>query len=286
MKKPLILQRVANNMRLFLLNFLIFSCFTLFLQGCETLKNSENNELIAETAEDLHSKARKSMDAENYQKAIKLYEELEARYPFGEYAAQTQLDIAYAYYKNDDPEAAIAAADRFIKIHPRDIGIDYAYYLKGLTNFNRSIGFIERYIPTDITQRNPNNIKDSYNSFDTLLRRFPHSKYAEDAKQRMLSLRNNMAMHEVHIARFYLKRRAYVAAANRGSYVIQEYQRSPAMPYALQVMEEAYIKLDLNDLAADTKKIYEHNYPDGPPIKELQDSSFVHWLWEFFGLDQ
>jgi len=279
-------------MRLFLLKFLIFSSLTLTLQGCETLKNFFNsdsgseNEYVDWDAKKFHDKAKTAMEAENYQKAIKLYETLEARYPFGEYAAQTQLNIAYAYYKNDDPEAAIAAADRFIKIHPRNPSVDYAYYLKGLVNFNRSIGFIERFLPTDSTQRNPSNVKDAYDNFEVLVRRFPSSKYTADAKQRMRALRNNMAMYEVHVARFYFKRKAYIAAANRGGYVVKEYQRTPAVPYALQVMEKAYTKLGLDDLAADAKRVYDQNYPDGPPIAEYRESTFVHQLWGFFGLDQ
>jgi len=292
MGKPSILQRVANNMRLFLLKFIIFSSLALSLQGCETLKklgssdSASDKEYVDWDAKKFHDKAKSAMDAENYQKAIKLYETLEARYPFGDYAAQTQLNIAYAYYKNDDPEAAIAAADRFIKIHPRNASVDYAYYLKGLVNFNRSIGFIERFLPTDASQRNPSNVKESYDNFEVLVKRFPQSKYIPDAKQRMLSLRNNLAMYEVHVARFYLKRRAYIAAANRGGYVIKEYQRTPAVPYALQVMEQAYTHLGLDDLAADAKRVYEQNYPDGPPIAEYKETTFVHQMWAFFGLDQ
>jgi outer membrane protein assembly factor BamD len=277
-------------MRLFLIKFLIFSSLTLALQGCETLNSSKSSDSDKEqtdwSAKKFHDKAKTAMEAENYQKAIKLYETLEARYPFGDYAAQTQLDIAYAYYKNDDPEAAIAATDRFIKIHPRNPSVDYAYYLKGLINFNRSIGFIERFLPTDASQRNPSNVKEAYDNFDLLINRFPESKYVPDAKQRMLSLRNNMAMYEVHVARFYLKRRAYIAAANRAGYVIKEYQRTPAVPYALQVMEKAYAKLGLDDLGADAKRVYEHNYPDGPPVAEYRETTFIHQLWSLFGFDQ
>jgi outer membrane protein assembly factor BamD len=277
-------------MRLFLIKFLIFSSLTLALQGCETLNSSKSSDADKEQADwgakKFHDKAKTAMEAENYQKAIKLYETLEARYPFGDYAAQTQLDIAYAYYKNDDPEAAIAATDRFIKIHPRNPSVDYAYYLKGLINFNRSIGFIERFLPTDASQRNPSNVKEAYDNFDLLINRFPESKYVPDAKQRMLSLRNNMAMYEVHVARFYLKRRAYIAAANRAGYVIKEYQRTPAVPYALQVMEKAYAKLGLDDLSADAKRVYEHNYPDGPPVAEYRETTFIHQLWSLFGFDQ
>lgn len=279
-------------MRTLIQKFLIIFCLGLTLQACETLKNFQSEDTGPTEdytdwdAKKFHDKAKLAMTAENYPKAIKLYETLEARYPFGNYAAQTQLDIAYAYFKNEDPEAAIAAADRFIKIHPRNPSVDYAYYLKGLVNFNRSIGFIDRFLPTDVSQRNPSNAKDAYDNFEELIRRFPDSKYAPDAKQRMVGLRNNLAMYEIHVARFYLKRRAYIAAANRGGYVVKEYQRTTAVPYALQVMEEAYTKLGLDDLAADAKRVYDQNYPDGPPVLEHKEATFANKVWDYIGLDQ
>ena len=278
-------------MRLFLQKFLFICCLTVALQGCEALRNFKFNsepedDYSGWDAKKFHDNARKAMDAQNYQKAIKLYETLEARYPFGNYAAQTQLDVAYAYFKNDDPEAAIAAADRFIKIHPRDPSVDYAFYLKGLVNFNRGIGFLDRFLPTDTSQRNPSNVQEAYDNFQELVNRFPDSKYVPDAKQRMLALRNNLAMYEIHVARFYMKRKAYIAAANRGSYVIKEYQRTPAVPYALQVMQEAYTKLGLDDLAADAKRVYEQNYPEGPPVLEYKDRTFVREVWDYIGLEK
>ncbi len=273
-------------MRSFLLNLLIFFSLSITLQGCESLNKSKSDEYSDLSPTDLHDKAKSAMDAENYEKAIKLYQKLEARYPFGEYAAQTQLNIAYAYYKNDDPEAAIAATDRFIKINPRHSSVDYAYYLKGLINFNRSIGFLERFLPTDTSQRNPTNVKEAFSNFELLVRRFPNSKYAPDAKQRMISLRNNLAMHEVHVARFYLKRKAYIAAANRGSYVIKEFQRTPAVPYALQVMEHAYTNLGMHILAEDARRVYEQNYPDGPPVAEYKGTTFLYQVWSLFGFDE
>jgi outer membrane protein assembly factor BamD len=279
-------------MRLFLLKFLFILNLALLLPGCEALENlklgdsRETDNYQGWEAKKFHEKAREAMDAENYKKAIKLYENLEARYPFGDYAAQTQLDVAYAYYKNGDPEAAISAANRFIKLHPRNPSVDYAYYLRGLVNYNRGIGFIDRFLPTDSSQRDPGNARDAYENFAELIRRFPDSQYVADAKQRMIALRNNLAMYEVHVARFYLKRRAYVAAANRAGHVIEEYQRSPAVPYALQVMQEAYTKLNLVDLANDAERVYTLNYPDGPPIPEYKSRTFMQGLWDTIGLDQ
>ncbi len=281
-------------MRLFLVKMITLVGFSLLIGGCETLKSLQSSgsdsvddaEMADWDAKKFHQEARAAMDAENYQKAIKLYEKLEARYPFGEYAAQTQLDIAYAYYKNDDAEAAIAAAERFIKVNPRNPSVDYAYYLIGLVNFNRGIGFLDRFLPTDATQRNPSYAKDAYDNFQELIRRFPNSKYVDDSRQRMVALRNNLAMYEIHVARFYIKRKAYVAAANRGSYVVKEFQRTPAVPYALLVMQEAYTKLGLDDLAADAARVYQQNYPDGPPVPEYKETTFAHQVWKYLGMDE
>ncbi len=277
-------------MRLFLQKLLVILFFGFILQGCETFKSSDSSvkldkEYAGWDAAKFHENSKKAMEAENYQKSIKLYETLEARYPFGEYAAQAQLDIAYAYYKNSDPEAAIAASDRFIKVNPRHANVDYAYYLKGLVSFNRSIGFIDRFLPTDTSQRNPSNIKEANENFQELIRRFPESKYTPDAKQRILSLTNNLAMHEIHVARFYLKRKAYLAAANRAGHVVKEYQQTPAIPHALNIMQEAYTKLGLEDLAADAKGVYQKNFPNGMPDSG-QERTFVQKSWDFFGMDQ
>ncbi|MGR9115758.1 MAG: outer membrane protein assembly factor BamD [Gammaproteobacteria bacterium] len=278
-------------MRLFLAKSILAFCLVLSLPGCEALKNfklesDSSGEYNNWSEEKLHTTAKKAMDGGNYQKAIKLYETLESRYPFGDYAAQAQLNIAYAYYKNDDSEAAIAAAERFIKIHPRNPSVDYAYYLKGLVNYNRDIGFLERFIPTDASQRDPGSALNAYDNFQELLNRFPQSKYVPDAKQRMIALRNNLAMHEVHIARFYMRRKAYLAAANRAGEVVSKYQRTPAVPYALQIMQEAYDKLGLVELANDVGRVYNQNYPDGPPVPVYEKKTLASKIWHFIGLEE
>jgi outer membrane protein assembly factor BamD len=196
------------------------------------------------------------------------------------------LNIAYAYYKNDDPDAAIAAADRFIKIHPRNTSVDYAYYLKGLVNYTRDTGFLERFLPTDQSQRDPGNAREAYDIFSNLVTRFPESQYVPDAKQRMIALRNNLAMYEVHVARYYMKRKAYIAAANRAGGVVEDYPRTPAVPYALQVLQDAYTKLGMLDLAKDTERVYTQNYPDGPPVLEFKKSTVIHQIWDYIGLDK
>ncbi len=285
------IQRVTDNMRSFLTKNLFLLLFCLSMQGCETLRNfsfdrSDKDEYIEYDAERFHKEASEAMENGYYAKAIKLFENLEARYPFGDYAAQTQLDLAYAYYKNDEPEAAIAAAERFIKLNPRNPHVDYAYYLIALVNYNRGFGFLERFMPTDTSQRDPANTKVAYDNFAELVNRFPDSRYVADAKKRMIALRNTLAMHEIHVARFYIQRQAYIAAANRANYVLEHYQRTPAVPYALQVLQQAYGKLELNDLASDAVRIYALNYPDGPPVVERSQSSFAYKVWDFLGFDK
>ncbi len=281
-------------MRLILIKFLFICCLGLSLQGCGTLKelfssdssSSDEDEYADWTAEKFRTEAKAAADAGSYEKAIKLYEALESRYPFGEDSAQTQLDIAYAYFKNNDPDSAIAAANRFIKMNPRSPGVDYAYYLKGLVNYNRGIGFIDRFLPKDTSQRDPGTARDALNNFEELIRLFPQSKYVPDARLRMIALKNNLAMYEVHVARYYMKRKAYVAAVGRASTVIEKYQRTTAVPYALLVLQEAYTKLDMLDLAQDTTRVYELNYPNGPPVPEHESSTISHKIWDFIGLEK
>jgi outer membrane protein assembly factor BamD len=289
------LQRVISTMRFNLIKFLFICCLGLSLQGCETLKSlssfagsdsESEDEYVGWNAEKFRTEAKIALDAGSYDKAIKIYEALSARYPFGDESAQTQLDVAYAYYKNNDPEAAISAADRFIKINPRSDSVDYAYYLKGLVNYNRDIGFIDRFLPTDASQRDPGNARQALENFSELIRRFPRSKYVADSQLRMIALNNNLAMYEVHVARFYMKRKAYVAAANRAKTVVEKYQRTPAVPYALEVMKDAYTQLDQPDLAQDVARVYDLNFPNGPPVPEHKDATFSHKVWDFIGLEK
>ena len=285
-------------MRSILVKYLFICFFLLSLPACETLKGLTDSQTdysdkyVDWSASKFYEEAKKSMDRENYSRAIELYQALESRYPFGKYAAQTQLDIAYAYYKNEDTDAALAAVDRFIKINPRNTRADYAYYLRGLINFNRNLGFLYRYVPTDSTQRDVAKYKESYANFEELLRRFPSSQYIDDAKQRMIALRDYLSRHQLHVAKFYMKRKAYMAAVNRAGEIVEEcHKRRPqpctaVTPYALQLMEQAYLKLGLEDLAADSRRVYEQNYPNGAPIDINAKETFVEDVWDFIGLDK
>jgi outer membrane protein assembly factor BamD len=236
----------------------------------------------------LYSEAASELDQGNYKQAIEYYEKLEARYPFGRYAMQTQLDVAYAYYKAEEPEAAIAAADRFIKLYPQNPYIDYAYYLKGIVNYNRSVGFLDRYIPTDPSQRDPGSALDAFQDFAELVRLFPDSKYAPDARQRMVFLRNNLAKNEVHVARYYMKRQAYVAAANRCNYVVERFQRTSAVADALEILIDAYKKLGEDKLAADAERVLTLNRQAGRLLDDAPapgEISLGRKVWDYVGLD-
>lgn len=214
------------------------------------------------SAQKLYTEARDRLQSKNYEQAIDLYEKLEARYPFGRYAQQALLESAYAYYKYDEPDSAIATLDRFIKTYPRHPHLDYAYYLKGLANFNRGRNIVDKILPQDESERDPGAARDSFFDFQELVRRFPDSRYAEDAVLRMRHLRNNLAQHEVNVADYYMRRGAYIAAVNRAERVIKNFQNTPAVPGALDIMVRGYRKLGLDELAADTLRIYRLNYPE------------------------
>lgn len=272
--------------------FLIISIF--LLGACSTMDlvtpDDEVDERKNWTAARFYEEAKASLVDEDFIDAVSLYEDLETRYPFGRYAQQAQIDLAYAYYKKDEPDSAIATANRFIRIHPRHKNVDYLYYLKGLINFNRGIGFLERYLPTDKSQRDPGAAIHSLDDFETLLRRFPDSKYADDSKQRIVALKSNLALHNLNVAKYYVKRNAHVAAVNRAKHIIEKYPRSTAVPRALLLMTSSYQQIGMNDLAADAQRIYDLNYLNGlPPLNNpsfAREPTITEKLWKFLELDE
>jgi len=243
----------------------------LLLGGCGLFGKDGNDEARNWTVEKLYQEARGAMDAGYYSKAVTYYEFLETRFPFGVYGQQSLLDLAYAYYKTEDFDASMSACDRFIRLYPQNPHVDYAYYLKGLGNFNRGKGMAERFLPIDLTQRDMSASLQSFRDFEELLKRFPDSRYAEDTTRRMVYLRNTLAQHEVNVATYYMRRGAYVAAANRARYVVENYARTPATPEALVIMAKAYKILEMDDLAADAVRVLETNYPNHPGIFEIRN---------------
>ncbi|MBX3706440.1 MAG: outer membrane protein assembly factor BamD [Pseudomonadales bacterium] len=212
----------------------------------------------------LYRNAQRSLRSGNYRQAITELERLEARFPFGRYAEQAQLEIIYAHYMSFSPDAARSAADRFIRLHPQHANVDYAYYLKGLAAYDRNRGIFDRLVTTDVSRRDMTSNHEAYADFATLLARFPGSAYAADARQRMLYLRNVLARSELNIANFYMERGAYIAAANRARYIVENYSRADAVPDALAVLIEANWRLGMEDAANDALTVLATNFPNYP----------------------
>lgn len=251
---------------------LLFASF--LLTGC----GNRAREQIG-NAEKLYELAKRASDNSNYRDAITYYEQLEARFPFSNSARQGQLDLMYAYYKNREPESAIDQADQFIRENPAHPRVDYAYYIKGLVQFERNPNFLERWFNADLSERPPIDARKSFQAFQTLLQRFPNSEYADDARQRMVFLRNRLASYEIHVADYYLSRGAYVGAINRSKYAIENYDGSPQIKHALQIMAEAYRKLGMTDLAADSERVLKENYANVDDIGDERKKD--HW-WKFW----
>jgi len=234
------------------------------LAGCAWFDklSKEEDETAGWSAQRLYSEAKTAMDEGSWASAVKYFEKLEARYPFGRYAQQAQLEIAYAYYKDNEPASAVAACDRFIKLHPNHAQVDYAYYLKGVVNFYEDQNALSRIADQDPTERDPRSARDSFAAFKELATRYPESKYTPDALARMKYLINALAYYEVHVARWYVKRQAYVAAANRASFAIKTYPDTPAVEDALVLLARSYDALGMTDLRDDTLRVFKANFPD------------------------
>lgn len=218
----------------------------------------------------LYQESRDALAHEDYPTAIQYLEKLETRFPFGAQTQQGMLMAAYAYYKNNDPESAIATAERFIKLYPTHPDADYAFYLRGLAHFHSRDSFMDDLFDVDPARRDPESVRRSFQYFAELLKRYPGSTYAKDARQRMVFLRNSLARHEVHVAQYYLERGAYVAAANRARHILERYQQTPAVAEALAVMIRAYHRLGLADLARDSLAVLQANHPKHPEIRKLE----------------
>lgn len=238
----------------------------LTLGGCGLLPEVKD-ETAGWSAQKIYSEAKDNLNSGNYERSVKLFETLESRYPFGRYAQQAQLEVAYAYYKDSEPISAIAACDRFIKLHPNHPNVDYAFYLKGLANFNDDLGLLGNLVDQDMSERDPKAAEDAFLSFKELVTRFPNSKYAEDSTARMKYLVNALASHEVHVAKYYLKRKAWVAAANRAKEVLTTYPDAPAVEEALEIMIESYDKLKLTGLRDDAQRVMKLNFPNSKYAK-------------------
>lgn len=241
------------------------SALALGLAACSgTPKDADANK----TTEKLYEDARDEAANGSWDRATKLYEKIEARAAGTQQAQQAQLDLAYAYYKSGEKAQALSTLERFIKLHPSSAGLDYAYYLQGLINFNENLGLLGSLARQDLSERDQQASRDAYQSFRQLTTQFPESKYAPDALLRMSYIVNTLAQYEVHVARYYYRRGAYVAAANRAQQAVQEFQRAPASEEALYIMGLSYDKLGLTQLRDDAQRVLAKNFPESRYVKD------------------
>ena len=249
------------------------------LGGCGLFSTKED-ETIGWSAAKLYSEARIALNERQYETAIKYYEKLEARYPYGRYAQQAQMETAYAYYKDGESASAVAAAERFIKLHPNHPNVDYMYYVRGLANFNEDLGLFGFVSGQDMTERDPKAAQSAFDAFRELVKRFPDSKYTPDAIQRMNYLVNALAAHEVHVARYYMKRGAYVAAANRAQSSLKSFPQAPANEEGLLIMVKAYDALGMTDLRDDAERVLLKNFPNSKYLKGGTGRTTPWWqIW-------
>jgi outer membrane protein assembly factor BamD len=234
------------------------------------------------TAAELYADAKDSMDRRNWQRAVQEYKLLQTRYPFGRYTEQSMLDLAYAHFKAKQPESALSTLDRFIRTYPAHPNVDYAYYLKGLVNYEENLGVLERVMPSRVRDRDQTTARDSFADFKELLRRFPDSRYVADARQRMVFLRNNLAAYEVAVAEYYMRRNAYIAVVNRARYVLENYPGTPQNAEALKLLHQAYGELNMAQLADDAWAVLELNYPEHYYVQgKKRKESWASRLWPF-----
>ncbi|MEX0605211.1 MAG: outer membrane protein assembly factor BamD [Marinobacter sp.] len=235
---------------------LLLSTF-LLIAACAS---NDQEEVLPE--ETYYDNARSAMRSGNFNDAERNLDFLETYYPFGRYAEQAQLDLIYSRYQNLDLEGARAAADRFLRLNPQSEHADYAMYMRGLASYNLDLSLAARYFPIDPSERAPGEQMQAFRDFSELLNRYPNSEYAPDARQRMVAIRNRMAELEIHVARYYIKREAYVAANNRARYVVENYSTTPAVETALIILAETYQFMDLEKAANDAIQLLALNYPD------------------------
>jgi outer membrane protein assembly factor BamD len=243
----------------FFSNICLTLCALTILAGCGPSKD-DIDPTADWSVEKFYLEARAELDDGNYLTAIEYYETLESRFPFGKYAMQAQIDVAYAYYKFEEPDSAITALDRFIKLHPRHPAVDYAYYLKGLVNFERGGTILDVIVDRDLSEFDRNLLLRAYNDFKLLTQRFPSSEYATDARKRMIFLRNELARSDFKIANYYASRDAWVAVTGRTRFILLNYQGTDVIKSTLELQLKAYQQLGLDQLASDTQRIITLNF--------------------------
>ncbi len=240
--------------------------------GCSDKDHDQFAAFRGHKAVDIYSKGEKALAEKNYDDAVKYFEALDALYPFGAYAQQGQLDIIYAYYMDNDIPSAIAASDRYVRLYPRGKHVDYAYYMRGVLGFSLGLSWLQKHVGVDPAPRDISSLQQSFSSFAILVQLYPNSPYAPDSLVRMAYIRNLMAKREVETAEFYMDRAAYVAAANRASYVVQHFNGSPQVAKALAIMVKAYTKLKLAKLAQSSYDVLQASYPNSREARRLKNA--------------
>ncbi len=241
--------------------------FSLSLAGCGIFGGDTEDKTVGWSADKLYSEAQSEIDQGGYDTAVKYLQQLQQRYPFGRYAQQALIEECYAQWKASEPELALNACNKFIKQYPNSPSIDYVYYLRGLVTFQDNLGLFGFLVPQDLTERDPKSLRDSYDSFREVVERYPNSKYAPDSIVRLHYLVNALASHDVHVASYYYRRGAYIAAIDRSKNVVLNYQQAPAVEDALELMVQSYDKLNMPDLRDDTARVLAANFPKHEPHK-------------------
>ncbi len=260
----------------------ILICLSGSLVACSTVKQDPTSDW---SADQLFQAAKTSLNAGSYKTAGDYYTKLLARYPFGQLAQQSMLDLAYAYYRDGEAEKAQVEIDNFIRTYPQHPYIDYAYYMRGVVAYEKDVSIYDRLNPINLAQTDAKSLQVAFNAFDELVRRFPDSEYSEDARYRMLYLKNLMAQHELEIASYYMRKGAYIAAVNRAKIVLERFEQSPSTPYALAIMTRAYQELNQSVLAQNTRRVLELNFAsqlNDPEIQNIlnEDITKKRNLWD------
>lgn len=252
------------------------------LGGCGLFSAEEYDETRGWSVQKLYAEARAELADRNWETAIKHYERIESRYPFGRFAQQAQIEVAYAHWKNEDSASALAAIDRFIKLYPNHPSVDYMYFLRGRIKFNDDLGLLGFISSQDLSERDPKAAAEAFEAFKELAARYPESKYTPDAIQRMNYLVNALASHEIHVARYYMKRKAYVAAVNRAQYSLKTYPGAPANEEGLVIMVRAYDALGMPQLRDDANRVLNANFPDSVYLRGGPKKGSPWWqVWNW-----
>jgi outer membrane protein assembly factor BamD len=239
----------------------ILLLLVLGITGCSSSENNDIDKVPDKSAQALFADARSALDNGLFQKAIQILSAIDSRFPFGPISHQVQIDLIYAYYKSGNSDEGIALADRFLRLNPTHPSIDYVYYMRALINISTEANLFQDMAGIDRSDRDPTAARDAFNDLKTIVSNYPESKYAVDARKRMIDIKSRLARYELAVARFYLSREAYASAANRGRYIVEYYSPSAEVEQALEIMVECYDKLGLGDLKANAKQILAVNYP-------------------------